>query len=91
MILRGEAVPATTSVSLGVGWNLVSYLLDADTAVTDALASIQGKYDAVLGFHDGEAKSYYPELPSRFADLDKLRAGHGYWIHMTAAAALVYP
>ena len=69
----------------------MSYLPDEGITVADALASIEGKYTAVLGFHDGGAKSYYPALPPAFCDLKCLHVNHGYWIHTTEAGTLVYP
>ncbi len=91
LTLQGEAVPADTPIPLNAGWNLVSYLPSGDITVADALDSIDGKYDAVLGFHDGGARSYYPHLPPGFNDLKCLWVNHGYWIKTTEAGTLVYP
>jgi hypothetical protein len=78
-------------LSLGAGWNLVSYLPHTDIAVADAVASIAPECQAVLGFHDGEACSYYPDLEPRFNDLKCLREHHGYWIKLSEPATLIYP
>lgn len=91
LTITGVSVTATHPIALNDGWNLVSYLPDDDITVADALASIEGKYTAVLGFHDGAAKSYYPQLPPQFNDLKCLRVNCGYWIRTTEAVTLTYP
>ncbi len=91
LALQGQPVAVDTPIALNAGWNLVSYLPATDMPVAVALASIDGRYDAVLGFHDGGAASYYPHLPPGFNDLQSLRVNHGYWVHMTEAGTLVYP
>jgi len=88
--LVGQPLAATTPLALDEGWNLVSYLPEMEITVAEALASIDGKYTAVLGFHDGGAVSYYTELPPEFNDLRCLRPGHGYWIKASEAVTLTY-
>jgi hypothetical protein len=44
----------------------------------------------VLGY-EGEGLSYYPSVPPEMNTLDVLAPGHGYWIKMSSAAALIYP
>jgi len=88
--LTGVPVRESAPLPLDEGWNLVGYLPDEEMDVAAALASIEGQYTAVLGFHDGGAVSYYTELPPEFNDLQRLRPGHGYWIKATEATALTY-
>lgn len=89
--LTGLPVEATGAIPIHVGWNLVSYLPAMDMSVTEALASIDGQYTAVQGFHDGEARSFYTSIPAQFNDLKCLRVNHGYWIRATAETTLHYP
>jgi hypothetical protein len=91
LTVRGTACPADHPLALSAGWNLVSYLPRMDITVADALTTIDGQYEAVLGFVDGGARSYYPDLPPSFNDLKCLREHHGYWIKMSQAATLSYP
>ncbi|MGA9351256.1 MAG: VWA domain-containing protein [Anaerolineae bacterium] len=60
--ISGTKVAVDTPLSLDAWWNLVSYLPDSPQALTTALASIEGQYEAVLGYDQG-ALSYYPHLP----------------------------
>ena len=77
--------------SLQSGWNLASFNVQPIsgtlpiTRVQDVLWPIAGSYDAVLGFHDGQAVSYYPDLSPGFCDLVEMDPLHGYWIHMQEA------
>jgi len=81
--------PAKT-IPLQQGWNLIGYLPDTALARDVALASIAGKYTALLGYDHG-AESWYAALPPRMNTLTTLKPGHGYWIYMTQAADLAYP
>ena len=57
--LVGNLIAVDQPLPLTEGWNLVGYLPRETLTITDALASIAGKYNAVLGF-SGTAESYYP-------------------------------
>jgi len=72
------------------GWNLIAYPGAAPSALATALASIAGKYTAVLGFDQG-AQSWYAQLPASMNTLTELVPGHGYWLYMTEDAVLQYP
>jgi hypothetical protein len=89
--IKGWPVDPTSPLALDRGWNLVSYLPGEPISVTVALASIADKYTAVLGFHDGSARSYYADLSPDFNDLKCLRPQNGYWIKTTEATTLTYP
>jgi hypothetical protein len=89
--IKGWPVDPTTPLALDRGWNLVSYLPGGPISVTESLASIDGQYTAVLGFHDGGAVSYYTDLSPEFNDLKCLRPQYGYWIKTTEATTLTYP
>lgn len=77
-------------IELDEKWNLVSYLPRQTLGITEALASIEGQYTAVLGFEQG-ALSYYPHLDPSINTLHTLKPLHGYWIKTTQADTLQYP
>ncbi len=89
--ITGLPLAGGHSIPLYAGWNLVSYLPGMAMDVTQALGSIAGQYAAVLGFHEGQARSYYPDLPAFMNDLKCLQVNHGYWIKMVQDATLTYP
>jgi hypothetical protein len=65
-------------------------LMPHNAQVADALWSVAGKYDRVLGFDCVTgAKSYYPELSPTLNTLKALDARHGYWIKMQSDAHLI--
>ena len=90
LVLSGYPVAADAPLALKAGWNLVSYLSPNTLPIGEALASIDGHYDAVLGY-DGGALSFYSSLPDEFNSLVAMRPGRGYWIRMKDPASLVYP
>jgi len=74
------------------GWNLVSYPVQGTRAVTDALASVVGRYGLVYGYDATDAadpwKVYTPPITETWMwvnDLHTLRFGQGYWISATQA------
>jgi hypothetical protein len=90
--VAGHLLPESQGMALCAGYNLVSYLPDAALPVADALASIAGQYDAVMGFDPiTGAESYYPDLPAGLNSLKVMQPGRGYWIHMLASDTLYYP
>lgn len=90
LVISGYPVASGIPLELEPGWNLVSYLSPRALSVAEALASIEGQYDAVLGY-DGGALSFYPSLSDEFNSLVAMRPGYGYWIRMEAPGSLVYP
>jgi hypothetical protein len=87
---------ATHSISLVVGWNLVSFNLQPypSTATLDVLATIAGNYDLVYAW---DSMNLHPESGNwlRFDPalgygntLVSLSETQGFWIHMTTADTL---
>jgi hypothetical protein len=78
------------NISLTTGWNLVSLpYVQADTDITKALSSINGKYD-VLKYYDSldyadPWKSYRPDGLKDLTDIDHKNA---VWIHATTPCTL---
>jgi len=92
LVVAGVEMPASTPLHLCAGYNLVSYLPGRPLSVVEALRSIDGKYEAVLGFESGiGALSFYTDLPPALNSLREMKPGFGYWIKMKEAATLVYP
>lgn len=89
--ITGYPIPADAPISLCAGWNLAGYLPDREISLTSALASLGNRFQIVLGYHDGQARSYYADLPADLNTLQTLRPGHGYWIYASQAGILTYP
>ena len=87
LTLTGSLMPVNTPIELHTGWNWVGYLPQASMPVTQALASIEGKYTRVIG-DDG---SFVTSLPPSFNTLKTMEPGKGYLIYITDAATLTYP
>ena len=92
VVVLGIEVPDDTPMDLCTGYNLISYLPNASSAVGTALASIAGNFASVMGFDPVlGALSYYPSLPPVLNTLTSLEPGDGYWIKMTVTDTLTYP
>ncbi len=83
------AEPASTSIPLCSGWNLIGYPSLTSRPITDTLASIAGKYTAVYTY-DGTSDqwlSYQPSNPGQ-STLDTMSPGWGYWLYATEPVTL---
>jgi hypothetical protein len=82
-------VPTEHSVALGEGWNLVAYPGAASKPVSEALASIAGKYSTVFGFvYEGgqaEWRSFDVADDPSANTLQTLEPGYGYWVQVSEA------
>jgi hypothetical protein len=89
------AWPATTSVSLCTGWNLIGYPSATPRSVSSALSGISGKYDLVYAYEATDTadpwKVYNPSLPPYANDLTTMQPWLGYWIRMTEPGMLTIP
>jgi len=75
-------------VPLAEGWNLISSYVDPFTKdVTVVQRPIAGQYTVIQGF-DGEAQSYYPDLPPELNTLKEIDGEHGYWIKAVSGQPL---
>jgi hypothetical protein len=84
----GDGRNTSFPLALNEGWNLISFPVNLpDTEVGRVLAPIQGKYDIVWGFYNGQWQSYDPDSPA-WSTLGDIRPGRGYWVDMNQAALL---
>ncbi|MBI1299676.1 hypothetical protein GC175_32525 [bacterium] len=91
---------AALQVSLPIaGWNLFGYPLQRTLPVTEALASIAGKYNRVFGYEPADPSSpwkmYDPTLQAPFDsllnELTEMVFAQGYWLRTTEAVTLTLP
>lgn len=73
-------------IDLITGWNLVSFTLDREVDIQEALGSIYGQYSLVV---DELGRLYYPELGIN--EIGTMKPGEGYEIYATTDCTLVYP
>lgn len=78
--------PATTTLHLCRGWNLIGFPASEPRLVQAALASINGHYARVFGYDPADAADPWEvfdvAVPAWANDLKVLRPGRGYWILM---------
>lgn len=85
-------LPATTTIEICTGWNLIGYPAGQSRHVTNALQSIEGKYVRVFGFDAADPEDpwevYSVGVPEWGNDLDLMHPGRGYWVLATDNATL---
>jgi len=87
--LSGEEVINKT-IDLSLGWNLISYLVNAEQDIEIVLADIMDKIIIVNSFEsDYGARTYDPKLPM-FSDLLTMQQKYGYWIKINESVGLEY-
>ncbi|MBX2999575.1 MAG: RHS repeat protein [Caldilineaceae bacterium] len=81
------SVPASTTIPLCTGWNLIGYPLNKTLAVANALAPIDGRYTRVFAYDPINVADPWAledvDVPDWVPDLLTLRAGEGYWVLAT--------
>jgi len=86
LTVSGSA-PSSTDIPLYTGWNLVGHPSQTTHTITEALASIDGKYDLVYAYDASDAtdpwKKYNTAAPYFLNDLTEMGPGWGYWIRVT--------
>jgi len=74
-------------IPLKAGWNLVSYPSETARLVTEALASIAGKYDLIYAYDAADVadpwKIYDVARPPFLNDLVTMTPKRGYWIRVS--------
>ena len=85
--------PASTTVHLCPGWNLIGAPFSQSRSVTGALSSIQGKYARVFGYDAADPADpwevYDIAAPSWANTLQTFEPGKGYWVFATVETDLV--
>jgi gluconolactonase len=88
--LRYQGTDANIAVDMIKGWNMVGYSSTQKRSITDALASINSKYNAVYAF-DNSRNNYIAYIPSVTTELSTMQPGMGYWVHATENATWTLP
>jgi hypothetical protein len=85
--------PDTTAIELLGGWNLVGYPSAVTRPITEALQTIDGKYDLVYAYHaeDGDQawKTYDVARPPFLNTLNSIEPWRCYWIRTTEDCTLI--
>lgn len=92
--LAVRGAPLATSIPLSTGWNLVAYPSESALPVDQALSSIAGTFDQILGYRaesGGVWQSYESSTPIEAASLQTLEPGAGYWIYVSASCTWTVP
>jgi len=86
--------PASTSIVLCQGWNLIGYPSTQTRTVPDALASIEGKYSRVFAYDSTDLADpwavYDVAVPDWANDLQAMTPGRGYWLLATEDQTLIF-
>jgi len=85
LTILGMAREATTALALTPGWHLVAYCGEASITLTEALASIDGRYDRVIGL----TGAYDTNLGEAYQTLMVVRPGDVLLIHMTECSMAI--
>ncbi|MCP4117408.1 MAG: hypothetical protein GY737_18845, partial [Desulfobacteraceae bacterium] len=85
-------LPATTTIELCEGWNLIGFPAGQPRHPHAALASIAGKWQRVFGYDasdPGDTWEFFdPAIPDWANDLRMMHPGRGYWVLTTEAVTL---
>lgn len=83
----GEEVAPYTPISLGAGWNFVSYLPGANIPAAQALKTVLDK----LEIAKNDAGQFLIPTAGALNTIGDLKPGAGYKLYLNAPATLVYP
>ncbi|MCK5593945.1 MAG: tandem-95 repeat protein, partial [Candidatus Aenigmarchaeota archaeon] len=88
-------IPASTTIHLNQGWNLISYPFDDSAEISCMLSQVAGNYTIVWQYNETAQGADYekwtlnnPAAPSQVNSLDNFTKGYGYWINMTEVETL---
>jgi RHS repeat-associated protein len=86
-------IPASTSIALCAGWNVIGYPLAQSQPLATALASIAGKYTRVYAYDAVVAAApwavYDVAVPAWANNLQTMAPGYGYYVNATENTTLV--
>jgi hypothetical protein len=77
--------PTVKSISLSAGWNLVGYNSLSSMSTTEAMNSVDGNWNSVWSYENGNWKRYDLTGPDFLNDLTTMESGKGYWIDMKSS------
>ncbi|SHK79278.1 Por secretion system C-terminal sorting domain-containing protein [Rhodothermus profundi] len=84
--VEGRPIPASATVTLKAGWNLIPYWSTVSMPVADALASLGS---ALVLVKDLEGRLFFPDY--EVYTLQTLTPGQGYKVYVTKEVTLRYP
>lgn len=75
------------------GWNLIAWPVQGSRAITEALASAEGRYRALYAYENGAVQPWRffspdPAIPDLLDSLAALEFGRGYWLYNTEPVTL---
>lgn len=86
-------LPATWSMPLCKGWNLVGLPIGQPRAVRNALASIEGKWERIFQYEADNPPEYWQyyqtDIPAWANQIDVLEPGRGFWLLVTGEDAIL--
>jgi hypothetical protein len=88
--LQISGATASKNVNLTKGWNFVGYSADSPQSRGVVLSSIDGKYDIVWTYENGQWNYYDPAYPEG-GTLSQFQPGRGYWVKMREASIWTLP
>lgn len=91
LTVTGLPVPVSTPIPVYTGWNLVSYLPEADIDPDLALQTIMENLIVAYGFTPGIGIEIYRPTGGEFNTMDLMSTCHGYWVKSEANDLLIYP
>ena len=87
--LQGDEGEAAVSIDLTPGWNFIGIPLElADYSISNALSSIEGKYDQVTRYNSTTEKFESFINNGKFDQFNTFSLGEGYLIHITESCTL---
>ena len=88
----GGTLPATTTIELCEGWNLIGFPAAEPRHPYVALSSIAGKWQRIFGYDAFDPEDpwefFDPAVPDWANDLQVMKPGRGYWVLATEAVTL---
>lgn len=85
--------PASTTITLSKGWNLVGYPSNRTRPVEDVFGPAVPQIERVITYRavEGNWYSYLPALDAPVNDLEIVTPGRGYWIYAAGEATVRIP
>ena len=85
-------LPATTTIELCQGWNVIGFPAGQPRHPHTALSSIAGKWQRLFGYDAFDSQDpweiFDPAVPAWANDLELMQPGRGYWLLVSEAATL---